>query len=330
MRRIFFVVILFSLFFQAKAQYHLLNQLLLPEEKYNKKRAALVHTTMASGFTATMFGLKSAWYANYDRSKFHFFNDNNEWLQCDKVGHFAWSYYGAYVAGQAYKWTGMPYKKAAIYGAGVGLGMTLIVEVLDGFSNKWGFSNGDLIADIGGAGLYLAQELAWKQQRVLLKYSSHNTHYTPMALEKRADDLFGKGVLYRMVKDYNGMTFWLSANIHDFLPMNNKVPKWLNIAIGYGAANMFNGADSLKYAPKGIWYSPEGKRVYGTPSPNDYLFNQARYRQFYLSLDLDLSKVHTKYNWLNTLCKTVNVIKFPAPALEYNTTRQWKFHSLYF
>jgi uncharacterized protein YfiM (DUF2279 family) len=330
MRRIFLVAMLFGLTFNAWSQYHLLNQFLLPEEKYNKKRATLVHATMATGFASTMYGLKYAWYDNYDRSKFHFFNDNNEWLQCDKAGHFAWSYYGAYVSGQAYKWAGLPYKKAAVYGASVGLGMTLIVEVLDGFSNKWGFSNGDLIADVSGAGLYLAQELAWKQQRVLLKYSGHNTHYSPLPLEKRADDLFGQGLLYRMVKDYNGMTFWLSANVHDFLPKNNKFPKCLNIALGYGAANMFNGVDSLKYAPNGIWYSPDGKRVYGTPTANDYLFNQARFRQFYLSLDLDLSKVHTKYNWLNMLCKTINVIKFPAPALEYNTQGQWKFHSLYF
>lgn len=330
MRRIFLSAIFVLIACNAWAQYHLLNQLLLPEEKYNKKRATLVHATMATGFTTTMLGLKSAWYANYDRSQFHFFNDNNEWLQCDKAGHFAWSYYGAYVAGQAYKWTGMPYKKAAIYGAGVGLGMTLIVEVLDGFSHKWGFSNGDLIADISGAGLYLGQELAWKQQRVLLKYSSHNTHYSPINLENRANDLYGKGMLYRMVKDYNGMTFWLSANIHDFLPKNNKVPKWLNIAVGYGAANMFNGADSLKFAPAGIWYNTNGQRVYGKTSPNDYLLNSPRYRQFYLSLDLDLSKVHTKYQWVNTLCKTINVIKFPAPALEYNTKGEWGFHGLYF
>ena len=330
MRKLVLLILCIFFSFNTWAQYHLLNQLLLPEEKFNKKRATLVHATMAAGFTSTMLGLKSAWYSHYDQAPFHFFDDNNEWLQCDKAGHFAWSYYGSYVAGQAYKWTGMPAKKAAFYGAGVGLGMTLIVEVLDGFSGKWGFSNGDLIADIGGAGLYLGQELAWKQQRILLKYSAHNTHYSPYQLENRANDLFGKGTMYRMVRDYNGMTFWLSANIHDFLPKNNRVPKWLNVAFGYGAANMFNGADSLQLAPQGIWYSPAGKRVFTTPGPNDYLFNQARYRQFYFSLDVDLSKIHTKYQWLNMLCKTINVIKFPAPALEYNTTGQWKFHSLYF
>ncbi len=40
-----------------------------------------------------MVGLYSAWYSNYPQTNFHFFNDNNEWKQVDKVGHA----YSAYI-----------------------------------------------------------------------------------------------------------------------------------------------------------------------------------------------------------------------------------------
>ena len=45
-----------------------------------------------AAYGGTMIALYSTWYKNYPQSHFHFFNDNNEWLQIDKAGH-TWSAY---------------------------------------------------------------------------------------------------------------------------------------------------------------------------------------------------------------------------------------------
>ena len=105
-----------------------------------------------------------------------------------------------------------------------------------------------------------------------------------------------------MVKDYNGMTFWLSGNISSFLPDKSKFPKWINISIGYGAEGM--------------------------TSANSSMFE--RYRQFYLSMDVDLTRIKTRSKFLRGLFTVVNFIKVPFPALEFNTLGQVKFHYLYF
>ena len=39
----------------------------------------------------------------YPKSKFHFINDNREWLQMDKFGHAMTSYYTGYLGVKAYK-----------------------------------------------------------------------------------------------------------------------------------------------------------------------------------------------------------------------------------
>jgi len=98
----------------------------------------------------------------------------------------------------------------------------------------------------------------------------------------------------------------LSANIWSFNKESN-FPKWLNIAFGYGAEGM----------------------LYGESNPNNQ-FTQDPYRQFYLSLDVDLTKIKTTSKFLKTLFSTINFIKIPAPTLEYTSRGDFKFHLLHF
>jgi len=53
-----------------------------------------------------------------------------------------------------------------------------------------------------------------------------------------------------------------------------------------------------------------------------------RYRQFYLSPDIDLTKIPTNKKWVATLLEVLNIIKIPMPALEVNTLGEVKFHVL--
>ena len=53
------------------------------------------------------------------------------------------------------------------------------------------------------------------------------------------------------------------------------------------------------------------------------------YRQFYVALDLDLSSFKTRSKFLNTLIMFANMLKFPAPALEFSS-KGTRFHALMF
>lgn len=270
----------------------------------NKKRRNTVYITEASAAALTLVGLNQLWYANYPRSSFQTFNDNSEWLQMDKIGHTITSYYVGKLGMEALDWAGESKKNQLIYGATLGFTFLTAVEVLDGFSEEWGFSTGDLIANATGTGLLIGQELLWDEQRFSLKYSFHTTKYADIR-----PDVLGENFLEQTIKDYNGQTFWLSANLWSF-HKQSKIPKWLNIAFGYGADGMLSGNEDT-FVDLNI---PD----------------QERYRQYYISLDLDLTKIKTRSKFLKTVFSTINFIKIPAPTIEFSSKNNPKFHLFYF
>ena len=273
-------------------------------DSLNKKRRNSVYITEAAAVTLTLIGLNQIWYADYPRSSFHTVNDNKEWLQMDKVGHALNSYYIGKLGMQVLDWAGESKKNQLIYGASLGFAFLTSVEILDGFSEEWGFSTGDLIANATGTGMLIGQELLWNEQRINFKYSFHTTKYAEIRPE-----LLGENFLQQALKDYNGHTYWLSANLWSF-NKKSKIPKWINVAFGYGAEGMISGNKETSVEQN----LPE--------------FN--RYRQFYLSFDVDLTKIKTKSKFLKTIFTTLNFIKIPAPTVEINTNNKIKFHILYF
>ena len=285
-----------ALFSQSK-----FNAFLKPSDSLNKSRRNAVVITEASLGTLTLIGLDQLWYADYPRSKFKTVNDSEEWLQMDKLGHVFSSYQLGRIGANTLNWAGVSKRDQLLYGATLGLGFLTAVEVMDGFSEEWGFSWSDMASNALGTGLYVGQELLWQEQRILFKYSFHQTRFA----EQRPDKL-GDGLAEEFLKDYNGQTYWLSANINAFLK-TDVVPNWLNLAVGYGADGMLTG------------------------DPTDPLFpDQNRIRQYYLSLDIDLSRIKTNSRVLKTLFDVFNVIKVPFPAIELNSRGRVKLHYLYF
>ena len=265
----------------------------------SRRNHLILGETLAAGIS--IVALDRLWYADYPRSGFHFMNDNSQWLQMDKVGHVMTSYYLGRMGVELLDWAGVSKKNQLIYGATAGLTFLTAIEVLDGFSNEWGFSMGDFAANAAGTGLLVGQELLWEEQRIVLKYSFHQTSYA-----KIRPETLGQGFLEQAIKDYNGQTYWLSANLWSFAKDSN-FPKWLNVALGFGAEGM----------------------LYGENSPLNQL-NQNPYRQFYLSFDIDLVKIPTKSTFLRSVFSVINFIKIPAPTLEFRRNRGIKFHYLYF
>lgn len=264
----------------------------------NKKRLGAFVATSTIVYTASLVGLSELWYSDSPRQPFQFFNDNAEWKQVDKLGHFYSGYHLSSSTSQALRWCGVSPKKSDIIGAITGFAMLVPIEILDGKSQGYGASSGDLIADAVGAGMYIGQSLLWKEQRIIPKFSFHTTSYAPIN-----PDLLGDGLPSEILKDYNGQTYWLSVDMDKFM----RFPHWLNVAAGYGAEGM----------------------VYARDQQNIVAGYAAPYRQFYIALDLDLTSIKTKSKAVKALIFFANMIKIPAPTVEF-TSKGVRFHALYF
>ena len=269
---------------------------------YNKKRIRLVTAANIVGYGGTLVGLNAIWYAKYPRSGFHFFNDDAEWQQMDKVGHIYSAYTESRLTMEAWRWAGLSRKKCIWIGGLSGVAYQSIIEVLDGFSSQYGFSPGDFAANIIGSSAFISQELAWNEQKIKLKFSFHKKYYGEGDLDARADQLYGSSELERFIKDYNAQSYWISVNIQSFFP-ETKLPRWLNISVGYGAEGMFG-------ARKNIWYDDKGNLFDRT--------NIKRYRQWYLSPDVDFTNIRTNKKGVKVLLFVLNSFKFPAPTLEFS------------
>lgn len=278
-----------------------------PSPTLNKKRFNGVLITEGAVLATSFVGFNELWYKNYPKSSFHLINDNKEWLLIDKFGHAGTVYYFTNRSIELMQWTGLEKKKAIWYGIGVGQLYLLVIETLDGFSKQWGASLGDIAANTSGSLFWVAQNALWKEQRINIKYSFHHTIYQPYR-----PDLLGSSWHEAFFKDYNGQSGWFSINIEPFLKEGNKFPKWLCVSLGYGAEGMI-GANSNPLEYKG-----------------QTLPHFDRYPQYYLSLDLELNKIHTRYKWVNYMLKIVSLYKIPFPALEWNKQQKFVFHPLYY
>lgn len=265
-----------------------------------KKRTLAMAGIHAGLYTGSMLVLNEAWYKDYPKDEFHTFNDIEEWLQVDKVGH-TWSAYQISRASYAgWRWTGMNDKKAIWLAGASGFGFQTVIEVLDGFSAEWGWSWGDFSANFIGSSMFIGQHLAWQEERISFKFGFHKMTYDDPQLNKRTDELFGGSLPERMLKDYNGQTYWLSANLKSFFKQS-KLPPWLNMAVGYGATGMFGGTEN-------IWTDPDTNQEINRSDID-------RRRQFYLAPDVDFTRIKTNKKWVRTVFYCLNAFKMPAPAL---------------
>jgi len=251
-----------------------------------------VWTGIGSATAATWIGLNQLWYADYPKTAFHWTNDNAEWLQMDKLGHGFSAYHLSRGLSYAFEAAGNGKRQALWKACASSWAYMAGIEVMDGFSAQWGASAGDLLANTSGCALLISQEYLWKAQRIIPKFSYHPTPYPALR-----PNLLGQNSLESLIKDYNGQTYWLSANIKAFAPQL-PVPEWLNVAVGYGGRGMIMAQNNLV---------------------NDVFFPDPQFtRNYYLSLDVDLSRIHTQHRWLKWLLEAVNTLKIPAPTLSWS------------
>jgi hypothetical protein len=272
-----------------------------------KARLIGVSVGVSALYVTTMTGLYYLWYADYPKSPFHFINDSGEWLYMDKIGHATSSYWIGRIGYESLRWCGVSEKKAVWYGGTWGLIYLTSVEVFDGFSAEWGASVPDLAANTIGTAVFIGQQLLLDNQPFIFKFSFHPTEYADYR-----PDLYGEKFIQQMLKDYNGQTYWLSANIASFLPESSRFPKWLDVSFGYSGEGML-GAES------------NPAEYNGEPLP--YF---ERYSQYFLSLDIDLTKIKTKNETVSMLLNLIGYIKIPFPAVEFNRIDKVEWHWMYY
>jgi hypothetical protein len=261
---------------------------------FKKRKLALGISSIALT-SGSLIYLNQAWYQEYNTSKFHEFNDNDEWFQLDKCGHTFTTYQTGQLMMNAMDWAGYSKKSQLITGGLSGFAYMSVIEVMDGYSDGWGFSWGDMGANALGSGLAIGQKALWNEQRIQLKFSFYQSSYA-----KYRTDLLGGSFGSQILKDYNGQIYWLSINPSTFMKKDTKFPKWLNVAFGYGANGMIGARN------------------------NDFLIQDSdgtirtfnRYRQGYFSLDVDFTRIKTKSRFLKSVFTCINVIKIPFPNLE--------------
>jgi hypothetical protein len=115
----------------------------------------------------------------------------------------------------------------------------------------------------------------------------------------------------QIFQDYNAHTYWLSIGLNKLI-RHEKIPPWLNLAVGYSANGMFGEFENIQR-----W-----GQVAIPPT--------ARYRQFLFSLDIDWTKINTRNRFLKQVFQGMFMVKLPFPALEINSLGKIKGYGLYY
>src|SRR6185312_1791768 len=270
-------------------------------ENFNRSRFNTVIISEAAVGTIVTIGLQYLWYKKYPKSRFHFFDDNDEWLQMDKMGHATTAYNISAIQYNLMRWSGVNRGTSEWIGGATGLAYLMLIEIMDGFSAQWGFSKGDMAADIFGSAFFTAQQALWKEQKIQMRFSFHESifaKYNPGEL--------GANFPQRLIKDYNAQSYWFSFNIHSFLNKGNNFPRWINADFGYGADGM-----------TGAVANP--KEVHGKSIPTS-----ERNRKFFFGMDGAFTKPGTIPfpSW-------INIFRIPTPAIELKE-HKIKFRPFYF
>jgi hypothetical protein len=259
-------------------------------------RKGLTHAGLTSSAVGSLVALNQVWYAPYATEKFHFFNDAEQWMQMDKMGHAFTGYLMTNELNRVHYWAAG--KRQPWVGAVYAMSYLSTLELMDGFSSGWGFSGSDMLANGVGVGLAFSQDYFFKRQIIIPKFSFSRSSYAMVRPE-----ILGSTYAEQLLKDYNGQTYWVSLPIATFLNLPKRF-KWICISLGYGC-------DAKLVGSQNTWNG----------------FNARR--QVYLSLDIDCSSLAPRHPKLNKVLSHLNFIKIPFPSIEFSSDKT-RFHWISF
>jgi len=275
-----------------------------------QKRRHKTWFVLSAATVGTHAVLYNTWYKNEPQSSFHWINDNRDWKQIDKAGHVFGAYFSATAASAAFRYSGYNTKKSVLLGIGFSLAFQMPIEYFDGKSSAWGGSKGDMLANATGTLAAGLQNWFWGKPRIPIHVTFHKSPYANCR-----PNMLGSSVPERILKDYNGQTYWIDLNPERMKIRPAKWPRWLGVNLGYGAEGMLGGDDN-------VWTGSDG---------NIQDFSHInRYRQYYIgpSISFGHLKKHSK-KAIRIIAHITDKIRMPLPVIEYNGNKKWGFHPLY-
>ncbi|MFQ3576283.1 MAG: DUF2279 domain-containing protein [Cytophagales bacterium] len=286
-----------------------LTSFIKPSPKPNFWRLLLVVGGGLGTYFGVLIGLLTLWYASFDQMQFHWFDDSQEWLFCDKLGHFYIAFIECRLAINLLRWCGWKSNWLIPTSVFWAFGMQSGYEIFDGFSVGYGASVYDLMANFLGAFTAGIQFKIWNKIFLSSKFSFLFTPYPQVRPE-----MLGYGFWQELVKDYNGQTYWFSIDLEKSDVISRFWPKWLVLSFGYGGDGLLGGDDN-------VWTNQNGQSFDMSHVP--------RARRFAISFDIRWDLIFPKQKWLKYPVYFFDFYKFPLPALEWHQIHGFRWFWIY-
>lgn len=259
--------------------------------KVDPLKMTILGVAAAGAFTGFHIYYANTWWKD-QRDFFKYAADGYYARNMDKASHIFTANFFTVATATAYEWAGVSPDKALFYGAITSMAYETYIEINDGFAPNWGFDWGDMGANILGAVYPFIQNEVKPLENINFKWSFHPDWLAKKTAE--GDDL---------LDDYTNMTFWMSVNPMIVLPRSvtdaKFYPKFLALALGMSLQNASHSGGSAN--AKTEWY---------------------------IALDLDITKLPGKSDFMKKLKKILNFYHFPAPAVRISPSGVW--YGLYF
>ncbi|EDN67248.1 conserved hypothetical protein, secreted [Beggiatoa sp. PS] len=197
------------------------------------------------------------------------FNEDTPNGGADKLGHAYSFYLSTRLMRRGFEWAGYSRQKAAQWAGITSAALSVGVEIMDGFTEEYGFSPEDTMMNLGGIGLgvFLEMNPQWDD------LFDVRLHYWTSDDARKFDD-------YDPVADYSGQTYLLILKASGVPALNqNKWLRYFELALGYGTRG----------------YQPND----GTEQPTE--------RNLYYGLSLNLSQLLNDFVFKNNNSRTQQV-----------------------
>ncbi len=193
-----------------------------------------LRNTLIIGGGATLvaaYGMSNWWRSGFGggfkTTNEGWFGPDTQYGGADKLGHLYANYAATRLLAPLFESAGNSRDASLSLAAWSTLGIYTAVEIVDGYSRRWKFSAQDEIANAAGAVLGVVLETHPRLDAVLdlrLDYRpSRASHFDP----------FG---------DYSGQKYLLVVKADGFSPLReNKLLRYLEVAVGYGTRGYDNG-----------------------------------------------------------------------------------------
>lgn len=200
----------------------------------------------------------------------------------DKLGHAYSAAMLTNVSANLFREWGYDHRDAAGLGAVLGLSVTGVMELGDGISNDYGFSNQDMVANLVGTGFgYLRARFPAVAQRV-----DFRAEYWP-------SEAVTSGASTDIVTDYEGMRYLLAAKGSGFIADRGNPLRFLELHLGYYTRGFDDDAGNQDdfgrriYLGVGVDLGELWHRWRGTEGDTLFSYYQVPYTSLRLERNLD-------------------------------------------